>query len=358
MGKGSFFGQMVYERVVPKDHFLRKLDEVVDWGRWSRKLASYYKGGAEYGPTPYEPALLLKMLLISHLYNLSERQTEELGNDSLSVKCFLGLAADERAPDHSTLSLFKARLLKGEGTRAYEALVEEVVGLAQEKGIVLGRVQVVDSVHSIANVNVAVAADDQRRQAGDKPRDPDARWGVKGSKGGQPKYFYGYKQHVSLNAETGLITSVYHTEGSAYDGHQLRRLIEQDLRQGIGVEVVAGDRGYDDGENHYFLELRGIGNAICLNDYRTSQGNPHREGWLALKKTPEYEQGLRERYKVEQKFGEMKSRHGLGRCRYVGLARYAVQGCLTAMVVNLKRIVKLLFGVGWRNQRYPLPVAA
>jgi hypothetical protein len=51
----------------------------------------------------------------------------------------------------------------------------------------------------------------------------------------------------------------------------------------------------------------------------------------------------------------MKTKHGFGRCRYVGLLRYAIQGYLTAVVVNLKRMVKLLLGVSLRNQRYPLP---
>ena len=352
-GGGSFFGELIYERVVPQDHFLRRLSEVVDWGHWSRRLARYYQGGAEYGPIPYEPALLLKMLLIAYLYNLSERQPEELSNDSLSVKCFLGLGADERAPDHSTLSVFKARLLKGQGLAAYEALLREVVRLAQEKGIAFGRVQVIDSTASVADVNTG--KDKERRQGGGEPHDPDARWGAKGKgPGGTTRYFHGYKQHVSLNATTGLITSVYHTDGSAYDGHYLWRLIEHDQGQGIDVGLVAADRGYDDGDNHYYLETKGIRDAICLNDYRTQKKDHHRSGWLALRASAEYAAGLAEHYKIERKFGEMKTRHGLGRCRYVGLLRYAIQGYLTAMAVNLKRIVKLLFGVSLRNQHYTL----
>jgi hypothetical protein len=30
VGLGSFFGRMVYERVVPRDHFLVKLNEIID----------------------------------------------------------------------------------------------------------------------------------------------------------------------------------------------------------------------------------------------------------------------------------------------------------------------------------------
>lgn len=138
-GKDSFFGHFVYERVVPQDHFLRQLNELVDWEGISRELTRYYKGGANYGPTPYEPAMLLKMLLVSYLYHVSERQVEELANDTLSVKCFLGLAVDEKAPDHSTLTVFKQRLLQGGGVGAYEQLFQGIVGLAKEKGVEFGK---------------------------------------------------------------------------------------------------------------------------------------------------------------------------------------------------------------------------
>ena len=39
----------------------------------------------------------------------------------------------------------------------------------------------------------------------------------------------------------------------------------------------------------------------------------------------------------------------------IGLARYEVQVYLTAMTLNLKRMVKLLYGVSFKN---PVPVMA
>jgi len=84
--KDSFFGQFSYEQVVPKDHFLVRLKDLIPWERFSKKLVRYYKGGGEYGPPPYEPVVLLKMLLVSYLYNLSERQTEEMVNLNLAMK--------------------------------------------------------------------------------------------------------------------------------------------------------------------------------------------------------------------------------------------------------------------------------
>ena len=59
---------------------------------------------------------------------------------------------------------------------------------------------------------------------------------------------------------------------------------------------------------------------------------------------------------MEQKFGEMKTRHGFGRCRYLGLVRYALQGYLTAIVVKEKRIVKLVTGIGLRDRPSMAPV--
>lgn len=115
---------------------------------------------------------MLKMLLVSYLYNLSERQTEEVCNDSLSIKCFLGLGADQGAPDHATLTLFKSRLLARKGEKVFDELFKGVLKIAREKGISFGRIQVVDSVHTTADVNVE--KDEYRQKKGKGPRDPDA----------------------------------------------------------------------------------------------------------------------------------------------------------------------------------------
>ena len=173
----------------------------------------------------------------------------------------------------------------------------------------------------------------------------------KGRKRKERLYFYGYKEHVSMNAQCGLVTSLRPSPGSAYDGHYLSPLVESDLDQGIPVGVVAADRGYDDGENHEFLREKGIASAIHLNSYRTGKKDANKEIWVRLKESPSYQRGVRERRKIEGKFGEMKKHHGFGRCRYLGLLRYDIHAYLTAIAVNLKRIVKLLTGVGLKGPK-------
>lgn len=352
----SFFGHFLYQQKVPESHFLRKLDEVIEWSRFSKRLLEYYRGKGETGQAPYNPALILKMLLLSYLYDISERQVEVLANDSFSVACFLGLGADEKAPDHSTLSLFKNRLLERGGKEAYEGLFNEIIKIAREKGVRFGPIQVVDSVHVIADVNLN--KDKARQRKGKQPRDPDARWGAKGNKVVEGKegterrvaYFYGYKDQVSLNAEAELVTSVAPGRGDDYDGHQLKKLVEKDAAQGIHPETLAADKGYDDGENHYYLEGKGIHSAIRLNNYRTQKKDGNKGVWLQLKESPQYQEGLKQRYKVERKLGEAKKWHGFGRCRYVGLLKHAIQVYLTFMALNLKRLVKLLTGISFRAE--------
>lgn len=353
-GDNSFWGESLFDMVVPPGHFLRRLRGVVDWEGLTQGLADCYNGGAEYGPIPYHPAVLVKMLFLSYLYDLSERQTEEFASDSMAARYFLGLGAHQAVPDHSTLTVFRERILKRKGPKGFDELLQGVVRLAQEKGIRLGRIQVVDATHSAADVGVK--EDEERQEKGDGPRDEDAAWGGKGKKRIKTaegkaatvnKFFYGYKTHLSLNAASGLITAVVVTEGNQADGKQLAKLVAKDEAVGVEAEVYAGDKAYDDGDNHELLRWKGKSSALCLNRYRTQK---YPEGlWVEIKGSEDYRQGQRERYRIEQKNAEAKRWHGLGRCRYLGLARYATQAFMTALTMNLKRMVWLLCGVRFRG---------
>jgi len=356
VGRGSFFGQFVYERIVPRDHFLVKLNQLIDWDAFVDLLLPAYKGLAETGRPPYFPVILLKMLIVAYLYGFSERQVEDATNYHLAIKEFVGLAVDEAAPDHSTLCDFKARLRKVGGWSQFEAIGESVLQQAFAAGIQLGKIQVVDSVHTVADVDNS--ADRERQQQGKLPRDRQAQLVKKGKRrqtGPDGKVtqkevqYLGYKSHVSLDAETGLITSVLPTRGKAADNEQFACLLAHDELVGVAAEVYAGDKAYDDTDLHYRLWEAGKHSALRLNDYRTRSSNTHSQYWQRVKDTPEYQMGEAERYKIERKFGEAKRWHGFGRCRYLGLLRYGIQAHLTALVLNLKRIVTLLTGVRFRR---------
>lgn len=65
IGTHSFLGEFVYEQIVPRDHFLMKLNQVVKWERLTKRLIRYYRGKGKVGRPPFAPVVLLKMLFIS-----------------------------------------------------------------------------------------------------------------------------------------------------------------------------------------------------------------------------------------------------------------------------------------------------
>ena len=180
-GKNTFFGEWFYKNVIEENHFLVGLKHLIDWEALTEKLIELYKGKGLVGRPPYRPSLVFKMLFVSYLYGVSERMVEELARYHLAIKWFLGLAADEAPPDHSTLTKFKNRLIKGGNWEASEEVYDGILGQAREQGVALGSIQVVDSVHRVADVNNEKDRKRQEKQ-GKPPRDPDAQIVNKGKR--------------------------------------------------------------------------------------------------------------------------------------------------------------------------------
>ena len=111
----------------------------------------------------------------------------------------------------------------------------------------------VDSVHTVADVDND--ADRLRHEQGKPPRDKQAELVKKGKRrktgpDGQVSHqdvpYLGYKSHICLNAETGLITAIEPAGGSAADNEQSPKLLDHDEQGGIEAEIYAGDKAYDD----------------------------------------------------------------------------------------------------------------
>lgn len=367
-GENLFCTEYVMEMAFSHTHqFLKKLDEAVNFEEmWRTKLLQTYKGGAQMGQPPYAPEMILKMLFLAYLFGTSERDIERIINDSISMKLFLHLSLDEAAPDHSTLTKFKNRVLafdERNGENLFKELFDEIILLAQEKGIDLGLTQSVDSTHTIANVNQAKEKERTKKISegglGKKPRDPDAKYGVKktkkvkttkGEKVEIAEGYIGYKSHFSVSALTNLITSYLVTTMAAYDGHFLEPLMRDDLQKGVakkGQTTYAADCGYDDGENHVWLETEQLKDAICLKYVK--KGEKPIAKWTKHTTQEEFDQGRKQRYTVERVNGSAKKDHRLGRARYLGLQKMALQTGLTALAHNLKTLVKLWTGVPLRG---------
>lgn len=361
----SFFGNFLYSQILPKDNFLVRMKNEVPWERFTQGMLSAYKGGGEYGPTPYAPDKILRMLLIPYLFNISEREAETAVKFNLLAKYFVGLGVDELPPDNSTLTVFKERLLKAQGQKAWESIFNKIITFAKKKGIVFGKLQIIDSTHTTADVNLEKEKERQRRDkekngTGEKPsRDSDASFKTKGKKealtGNGEKVMvkdtiYGFKAHTSLNQKTGLITSLKVTTAREDDGKHFQALVEKDEKTGIvdtkqtdtlKQNIYTADKAYDDGDNHEYLKEKNLISAIILKETRINKKDSHKEPWLKMIASPIYQESTLKRKQIEKKFGEEKKHHGLDKARYLGLKKYAIQAYLTAITVNLKRIMLL-----------------
>lgn len=62
------------------------------------------------GAKPFDGVLMFKVLILQHLYNLSDDGLEYQIRDRLSFVRFLGLRMEHRVPDAKTVWLFRERL--------------------------------------------------------------------------------------------------------------------------------------------------------------------------------------------------------------------------------------------------------
>jgi transposase len=160
-GIGSFWGSYLFEMVVPQDHFLRALKELFGWDELAARLIRLYDGKGLVGRPPYSPVLMFQMLFLSYLYDLSARDTERFVNENIPARYFLDLALDQSAPDHSTMSLFKDRLMSEGNWDELQRIFDGLLQQARDQGLRLGCIQVVDSVHTQTDVN---AEKDKKRR--------------------------------------------------------------------------------------------------------------------------------------------------------------------------------------------------
>jgi IS5 family transposase len=318
--QSSFFG-LLYERLVPPDHLLRRIAAAVDLSFVTELVSDCYC--PDNGRPSWDPLVLFKVVFLQFLYNLSDRQVEEQVNLHLACKWFVGLQPDETGPDYSALCRFRARL----GPEKFQEIFNRIVQQARHAGLVHDRLRILDATHLAAKADLfrlpSPPPETPPAQAPGSP-DPDARFGRKSA----TKSFYGYKEHLATDADSELITAVSVTPGNVADSDEFAGLVDPRARE------VTADQGYDTNANHQRLKANGQRSSLILKQNRT---NPQVLGQA----DPESQ---RQRPRIERKFAEQKQYHGLRQARYWGLAKVTIQVLITCLVVNCKRMARLLEG--------------
>lgn len=267
------FHMVTIEDLVPEDHFVRKLDRVVDFSFIYEEVSGYY---CENNGRPcVDPVILIKYLLIGFLFGIeSERRIEQEIQVNMAYRWFLGLDLDERVPDHSTISQNRRRRFQGEGV--FRRLFERIVRQCMVKGLVEGRILLTDSTHVKANAsykkNIKVLAERETTdymerldlyEAQERMRletsgaikaqrkgrtkkeerkvertvsttDPDA--GMM-RRPGKPEGMH-YLSHQSLDAAHGIVVDVAVTPGNGNDSEPYLGRIEY-IRDHLGLDIKA-----------------------------------------------------------------------------------------------------------------------
>ncbi|WP_310239492.1 IS1182 family transposase [Brevibacillus nitrificans] len=103
--------------------------------------------------------------------------------------------------------------------------------------------------------------------------DPDARFGWKSN----TKSFFGYKEHIAMTEEE-IITAVEVTGGSADDGKQFTKLLNQSLDTGMEISEVIGDTAYSSKDNLAVMKKEEIQPVVPLNPV-VHNGGQKQEGF-------------------------------------------------------------------------------
>jgi IS5 family transposase len=294
----------------PTNEFLERLDGTLDWKPIEKALQAMYP--AMTGRPPCAPLALFKMSLLQHCYGLSDPQCEELVNDRLSWRRFVGFGLSDAVPDETTLVRFRQRLRE-------HGLHEKLLGLInrqlQAKGLILKTCTLVDAT-LLQAARRAPAKEDKTGG------DDDAGYTVKQ---GQPHY--GYKAHVAVDETHTLIRAVTLTRANVHDSQEFETVVRGD------EEMVMADKAYWSRERSEWCGRKGVANGILRKAVR---GEKLRASAVRANRL-----FSSIRCKIEKVFGWWKRSAGYRRVRYVGRERNRLELEFKCVCWNLKRLATL-----------------
>ncbi len=140
--------QLIFDTLVPADHYLRQVNAVVDFERYRAPMACCYH--ATDGRPADDPVVLLKLGFLQTHYNLSDREVIAAAQVNVAFRYFLNLALTDALPHPSLLTVFRARL----GEDLYQQIFDGVVSQARAAGLVKDRLRLKDATPVIANIAI------------------------------------------------------------------------------------------------------------------------------------------------------------------------------------------------------------
>lgn len=295
-----------------KKEFLEQMERLIPWGEWVEEIRPcYYKG--ERGNKPYELELMLRLYVLQNLYTLSDEGTVAEVIDSRAFSEFCGVESSNQVPDGDTLGRFRNLLIR---SGMQERLFAQVVEQLEARGLLLKKGTIVDST--------LISAPSSTKNV-EKKRDPEAHSTKKGN-----NWHFGYKAHIGVDKDTGLVHTLRTTAANVHDITMLPQLLSGE------EETVHGDSGYLGAEKREDAVLRNKdGKKIQYKiNRRPSQSKNNSTRSKAQIKRREREKAS-VRAKVEHVFAVVKGRFRYRKTRYRGLQKQAAKLNMVFALANL-----------------------
>ena len=182
-----------------KKEFLGIMEKLIPCSEWVGIVQPhYYKG--ERGNKPYDLELMLRIYVLQHLYNLADDAARNEIIDSRAFSQFCGVDSSNQVPDGDTIGRFRHIL---EQNQLGEAFFTNVVESLQKCNLMLKKGTIVDST--------LIAAPSSTKNK-EKQRDPEAHSVKKGN-----QWYFGYKEHIGVDADSGLVHTVETTAANVHD---------------------------------------------------------------------------------------------------------------------------------------------
>jgi IS5 family transposase len=204
------------EQLVDKNHAYRKLKTLLDF---ERIIRSVKLKTAETGAIGFGKARLILCLILQFMEDLSDREFERFLKDGIASKWFCGFGLTENTPDFTTICKFRNLV----GTKQMSNLFNEVKRQLQAKGHCAEVFTFIDATALISKLSIWEERDKAIKEGYEKlnnevlpnieTADPEAKIGAKSAK----KFWYGFKKHVAVDMQSGMITRVAVTPANVTD---------------------------------------------------------------------------------------------------------------------------------------------
>ena len=302
-------------QVVAQGHRYRSFIKVWDFKTVNQMLLVVRKKNPYEG---YGIERLFRCLLLQFLEDLSDRELELFLKENMAAKWFCGFSLIEETPDHTVFTRARAKI----GTGLLSKLFEHLRNQLKAQGYMNEVFTFVDASHLIAKASLWEERDKAIQEKYEKlnnevlpkvAHDKQARIGCKG----KTKYWYGYKKHVSVDMQSGLINKVAVTPANVTDARGLKHVCPS---QG----ALYADKGYCISPATTTAARKGCHlAAIKKNNMRNK--NPDLDRWYTKMRAP-----------YERVFSQDPKR-----VRYKGVAKNQFAVFMQAICFNLKRLIVL-----------------